>query len=367
MGICSCSSARGRNEERNAKTKAVEVKSSYKPASTRVAVLPVMNAAAEKKYVKGEINQSLVTTRNLIEKAFADRGFIVKKVSTDAPRLDSSANNGHELAKQFHADLVVDCSIKELYTFVSGSFVQRLAGVAVINMKIYSSKEGYLISDDFLDRRDGPPGIIGWATKNSQMREKALRAVVQMALDGLLKSYAVSANGTPTTRDIAQNESEPDAAVQCASKEPVQSAIQVETKPEPPTVVKVVEPISPSTSPQPQVTKGPKYLMVNGYSLVPLKSIAEWLGATINFDRDSDIITLKTGSSIVSIKLNADVASVNGKLVQLQTSAIERNGTTYVPLRFLGEAFAAKVKFDAVTGEISIENPSRSAVLVLSK
>lgn len=370
LGACFEVSARGRREERNARTKTVEVKSSFAPASTRVVVLPVMNAAAEKKYVKGEIGQSLVTARSLIEKAFADRGFVViadKKVSLDAPRLDPSANNGSDLARQFHADVVVDCSIKELYTFVSGSFVQRMAGVAVINLKIYGSKDGYLINDDFLDRRDSPPGMLGWATRNSQMREKALGAVVQMALDGLLKPYVVSAKGTPATRDIVQNESKADVAEQCANKEPVQSVIQVETKQEPPTVVKVVEPVSHPASPQPQMTKGPKYLMVSGYSLVPLKSIAEWFGATIDFDRNSGIITLKTGLSIVSLKLNADVASVNGKLVQLQTSAIERNGSTYVPLRFLGEAFAAKVKFDTLTGEIRIENPAGSAVMVLSK
>lgn len=107
--------------------------------------------------------------------------------------------------------------------------------------------------------------------------------------------------------------------------------------------------------------------MANGYSLVPLKAIADWLGASIEFDKVSKIIELKSESSTVSLKLGSDVASINGKLVQLQSPAIEQSGTTYVPLRFVCEAFAAKVKFDAASGEIRIENSSANAVLILPK
>lgn len=118
---------------------------------------------------------------------------------------------------------------------------------------------------------------------------------------------------------------------------------------------------------QPEVTNGPKYIKSNGFALVPLKSIGEWIGATVDFDKKSGIITLKSESNTISLKLKSDIASLNGKLVQLSTPATERNGTTYVPLRFVGEAFAAKIKIDASTGEIRIEHPSRAAVLVLSK
>ena len=153
----------------------------------------------------------------------------------------------------------------------------------------------------------------------------------------------------------------------CSIKLLLQGIDLAEKKPEPPVIILAKDSDVPLTPVEPVITKGPKYLKENGFALVPLKSIGEWIGATIDFDKKSGIITLKSESNTVSLKLKSDVASVNSKLVQLSTPATERNGTTYVPLRFVGEAFAAKIKLDVSTGDIRIEHPSRAAVLVLSK
>jgi hypothetical protein len=371
VGICSGLSAK---EKRNAKTKPVEVKTSYNPAVTRVAVLPVVNIAPAKKYVEGEIDQSLVTARSLIEKEFRQRGFVVisdEKIASGTTRLDSTVNNnGMETAKKLNADFIVDCSIKELYTFTSGSFVERLAGVAVINIKIYDTKSGYLINDDFLDRRDSAPGIFGWTTRSAQMRERALGAVVNLSLSGLLKPYAISSKATSGEQVVKQDEHPAETTENGSDKQAAVDSGQTKKEPVAPAAANVEKTPPAQVPPQPQepqITHGPKYLTAKGNSLVPLKAIGDWLGASVKFDKETKIIELKTTSDVVSLRHNSDVASVNGRLVQLQSPAIENAGTTYIPLRFVCDAFGVKVKFDTATGEIRIENSSANTVLILSK
>lgn len=355
--------------------KPVDVKASFEPKSTRVAIMPVMNEAIEtmKPFESQEITENLSVCHQFISDLFTKRGFIVisPREASGSTRLTTS--NESELAKRLNADLIVECGVEKQTSYTR---INVLGGVLIgawkkgkatagVRMYVYSVEHGSLINDRFTFTSSR-------GRNHGEIKRRALLLSADLALKGLLQPYPVLSKEETTSRNGVRKEAEADTA-----KVPLQGIDMAEKKPEPPVVVKVSAPVTPpapvqsevvpSAPPQPQVTKGPKYLMINGYSLVPLKSIAEWLGATIDFDRNSGIITIKTGSNIVSIKLNADVASVNGKLVQLQTSAIERNGSTYVPLRFLGEAFAAKVKFDAVTGEIRIENPSGSAVLVLTK
>ena len=186
----------------------------------------------------------------------------------------------------------------------------------------------------------------------------------------LARAYTEAGDAKKANTYLSAHESfyGPDAKqLLCTVRLPLQGVDLAEKRPDPPVVAKVEEPAPPPAPVEPDVTKGPKYIMAGGSALVPLKSIGQWIGATIDFDSKSGIITLKSDTSTVSLKLGSNLASVNGKLVQLSTAATERNGTTYVPLRFVGEAFAAKITLDAKTGEIRIEHPTRAAVLVLSK
>lgn len=197
----------------------------------------------------------------------------------------------------------------------------------------------------------------------------------------LAKAYVESGDAEKASSYISAHESfyGPDArqflgdlrlplqGVDLAEKNTTAQVVAKVEEPTPKVVARAEEPASASVLTEPEVTNGPKYIKVNGSALVPLKIISEFLGATVDFEINSGIITITSDSSTVSLKLRSDLASVNGKLVQLSTPASERNGTAYVPLRFIGEAFSAKVKLDVKTGDIRIEHPSRKAVLVLPK
>ncbi|MDO4793462.1 MAG: copper amine oxidase N-terminal domain-containing protein [Filifactor alocis] len=94
----------------------------------------------------------------------------------------------------------------------------------------------------------------------------------------------------------------------------------------------------------PPVSKG-------GRTLVPLRAIFEALNAQVKWDAATKKITaVKEGRTVV-LTLNKKQATIseNGKTktVELDVPAgLEQGGRTYVPLRFIGEAFGNKVSFE---------------------
>ena len=96
----------------------------------------------------------------------------------------------------------------------------------------------------------------------------------------------------------------------------------------------------------------------NGTVMVPMRAIFEWLGAEVSFDTATGMITAKRGEQavgmitakrgeqVVSLKAGSKTATVNGETKTMSASAESRNGRTFVPVRFVAEAFGAKVKWD---------------------
>lgn len=92
-------------------------------------------------------------------------------------------------------------------------------------------------------------------------------------------------------------------------------------------------------------------------SFAPLRYIAEELDAEVKWVKGSKQITIIddiTGEKIV-LTVGSNKASVNGKAVNLtQAPFVYKDGTTYVPLRFIAESLGADVDFDDY-GWITIE------------
>ncbi|MCK8485914.1 copper amine oxidase N-terminal domain-containing protein [Paenibacillus sp. MBLB2552] len=88
----------------------------------------------------------------------------------------------------------------------------------------------------------------------------------------------------------------------------------------------------------------------NGTSFVPLRYLSEQLDAEVKWTPGSGqlvVIDDLTGKQIV-LKVGSKQATVDGKVVQLsQPAFVHKDGSTYVPLRFLTEALGATVDFDA--------------------
>ena len=87
-----------------------------------------------------------------------------------------------------------------------------------------------------------------------------------------------------------------------------------------------------------------------GNVLVPIKAIFEAMGATLNWDGSTKIATgtSKNGYK-VAIKLNSEVATIDGFPIKMGVIPKSINGTTMAPLKFVVESLGGYYTWDAKT------------------
>src|SRR5258708_6364857 len=91
-----------------------------------------------------------------------------------------------------------------------------------------------------------------------------------------------------------------------------------------------------------------------GSVLVPLRGVFEAMGAGVDYSAATRTITAKKGDSYVVLPLGSTVATVNGRAQTLSQPARVANGTTLVPLRFVAEALGAYVEWHAASNSVAI-------------
>ncbi|MFZ5814253.1 MAG: copper amine oxidase N-terminal domain-containing protein [Bacillota bacterium] len=91
-----------------------------------------------------------------------------------------------------------------------------------------------------------------------------------------------------------------------------------------------------------------------GRTLVPFRHLAEFLGATVEWEPSTRTVTMTKGDQTVVLTIGESTALVNGQEVQLDVSADIFEGRTFVPLRFIAEALGADVDYDPETGAITV-------------
>ncbi len=96
-------------------------------------------------------------------------------------------------------------------------------------------------------------------------------------------------------------------------------------------------------------------LVVEGRVLVPLRAVAEALGARVAWDEPTGRIWLRSGDVLVALGAGERVATINGRSVPLAVPPVVRAGRTLVPLRFVGEALGASVGWSPVERTVSVE------------
>lgn len=92
----------------------------------------------------------------------------------------------------------------------------------------------------------------------------------------------------------------------------------------------------------------------NGRTLVPIRRVAEALGATVDW-KDGTVMIRKGGKTVV-LRIGDPSAEVDGRQVSLDVPAKLSGGRTLVPLRFVGEAFGMAV--DYRDGIVSVHPPA---------
>ena len=106
----------------------------------------------------------------------------------------------------------------------------------------------------------------------------------------------------------------------------------------------------------------------NGRTLIPVRFVTEDLGATVEWNAQDREVYITKESTRIMIRIDERNIVVNGKIKTMDTKAIIKEDRTYVPIRYVAEELGATVGWDAATRTVIITtvggspNPTPSKV-----
>ncbi len=108
-------------------------------------------------------------------------------------------------------------------------------------------------------------------------------------------------------------------------------------------------------------------VIVEGRTLVPLRSVFEALGATVEWNDAERSVTSVKGDVTITLAVNSNEMVVNAAIKTLDVPACIMNDRTMVPVRAVAEAFGCKVEWnnDTRTVVITTEPAGEEAVEVV--
>jgi sugar lactone lactonase YvrE len=99
-------------------------------------------------------------------------------------------------------------------------------------------------------------------------------------------------------------------------------------------------------------------LISNGRALVPVRFLADALGAQTTWDAAAQKVIITRGSTSVVLLIGSDTLIINGTASQMDVAAIIQDGRTYAPARFIAEAFGCMVAWNAADQTIIVSPQS---------
>lgn len=90
-------------------------------------------------------------------------------------------------------------------------------------------------------------------------------------------------------------------------------------------------------------------MMMNERTMVPMRMIFEEIGATIDWNQDTQTVIGRKGDNMVKIVIGSDTASINGDIVALDQPAVIVDERTLVPIRVVSEGLGLNVEWDQDT------------------
>lgn len=94
---------------------------------------------------------------------------------------------------------------------------------------------------------------------------------------------------------------------------------------------------------------------VKGLAMVPLRKMAESLGANVSVDTKTQRIILTRGTNTSFVKIGQSFVTVNGKVVTLKAASVMKNGSLYVPYDFITAVFGFQTSYDSGKSVITIK------------
>lgn len=107
------------------------------------------------------------------------------------------------------------------------------------------------------------------------------------------------------------------------------------------------------------------FVNADGRTMLPVRPVAEALGAQVQWDEGTQTATLTQGGKNVKVPVGQKTISVDGKPVAMDTAAVVKDGRTLLPVRPIAEALGVKIDWDEATSTVQIETDSEVAPKIL--
>lgn len=101
--------------------------------------------------------------------------------------------------------------------------------------------------------------------------------------------------------------------------------------------------------------------IINGYTLVPMRSIFEKLGASISWNQATNTVTAVKRTTVIELTVGSKKAYVDGYPINLPIKAQVVNGTIMVPLKFVSQILGGTCQWDQESMTVKIVNASATA------
>ncbi len=106
-------------------------------------------------------------------------------------------------------------------------------------------------------------------------------------------------------------------------------------------------------------------IMVNGTTFIPLRIVADNLGAQTNYTKTAknEYIEIVKSGTTIKLAVNAEngYPQVDGKAIDFKTLPKVVNSTTMVPVRFVSENLGCTVGYDSKTNTVSVSTDGQVA------
>jgi|GEM_PF-4529488 len=103
-----------------------------------------------------------------------------------------------------------------------------------------------------------------------------------------------------------------------------------------------------------QVTLNAAPFLKEGRTMVPVRFVGEHFGAKVSWLQETNQVRIEDNRQVILLTINTPSALVNGVEEELDCAAVIVNGTTFVPLRFVGTILGADTLWDGATQSIEI-------------
>ena len=92
----------------------------------------------------------------------------------------------------------------------------------------------------------------------------------------------------------------------------------------------------------------------SGRTLVPVRYLADALGAQTRWDAGTQTVSVSTGVYRISMVIGSTFLTVNGKTQMMDQAPVIKNGRTYLPAKWVANGLGYQVDWDAQIQDVLI-------------